>query len=164
MVALMMLFSGIAGIQIPPLKAQSQPNTMMGAFANTQNFNVTIGDSAFNRQDTNVTMSKFAVGTQDPTVIISDFAFNPQDISIIIGETVTWTNNDPVIYTLWFVIAENQTTYLLSDPIAPNSSWSYTFSEPIQLQYYSFDRLWITGNVTALARSSAGDLGRALTM
>jgi plastocyanin len=128
---------------------------MMDAFSGTRNFNVTIGSSAFKHQNANVTGGEFAAGTRDPTVIISDFAFNPQDIFVTMGDTVTWTNNDSVIYTLWFVTAENQTTYMLSDPIAPNNSWSYTFSEPISLEYYSFDRLWITGSVT-VSRGAGG--------
>jgi plastocyanin len=138
MIALIMLFSGISSTQVPSLNAQSRSN-------------VTTDAPASNTQGTNV-----ITGGLIATVIISGFAFHPQDIYITIGTTVTWTNNDPVLYTLWFVTAENQTTYLLSNPIAPNSSWSYTFSEPIHLQYYSFDRLWITGNVTVTISSVGG--------
>jgi plastocyanin len=83
-------------------------------------------------------------------VIIQDFAFHPQILIIQAGDAVTWMNNDTVIYTLWFVYAENQTTYKkgLSEPILPGEKWSWTFDEPVKLQYYSFERLWITGNIT----------------
>ena len=83
-------------------------------------------------------------------VKITDFAFVPQNLIINLGDTVTWNNTDPVIHTLWFVHVANQSTYLLSDPIPPDSTWTYTFNDAVQLQYYSFDKLWITGfiNVT----------------
>jgi len=91
---------------------------------------------------------------QTHDVIIQDFAFQPQILTIQPGDTVKWSNNDPVIYTLWFVYAENHTTYKkagnegLSEPILPGETWSWVFDETVKLQYYSFERLWITGNVT----------------
>ena len=93
-------------------------------------------------------------------VTIDGFAFSPQDTNIAPSDVVTWKNNDPVIHTLWFVIAENQTTYLLSDPIAPEGSWSHTFYEPLRLQYYCLERLWITGNITVGWRAVALGGGR----
>ena len=81
-------------------------------------------------------------------VTISGFAFDPKSITILKGDTVVWTNNDPVIHTLWFVDTTDQSTYLLSTPILPGQSWSHTFAETIRLQYYSFKYLWITGFIT----------------
>jgi len=78
-------------------------------------------------------------------VIIFDLAFNPQTLDIGVGDTVQWLNNDPLIYTLWFVNTSDHSTYLLSDPILPGESWAWTFNEPVMLQYYCFERLWITG-------------------
>jgi len=80
-------------------------------------------------------------------VTISGFAFNPQNLTIQRGATVVWNNTDPVIYTLWFVNPTDGSTYLLSDPILPGENWSHTFTdvEGLQLQYYSFERLWISG-------------------
>lgn len=91
---------------------------------------------------------------QTHNVAIFDFAFQPRTVTIQTGDTISWLNNDPVIYTLWFVYAENKTTYQeagsegLSQPILPGESWSDTFDEPVTLQYYSFERLWITGFIT----------------
>jgi len=88
---------------------------------------------------------------QTVDVTISNLAFNPQNITIRVGSAITWTNNDSVIHTLWFVKPEDGTTYTiagedgLSDPILPGNSWSQTFNEVVTLQYYSFGRLWITG-------------------
>lgn len=87
-------------------------------------------------------------------VVISNLAFSPQNLTIRLGDTVNWTNNDQLIYTLWFVRADDKTTYKqagtegVSDPIIPGASWSQTFNEPVTIQYYSLERLWITGFIT----------------
>jgi len=78
-------------------------------------------------------------------VKISDFAFVPQNLTINLGDTIVWNNTDPVVHTLWFVYVANGSTYLLSDPISPGATWNYTFIESVELQYYSLDKLWITG-------------------
>lgn len=97
----------------------------------------TILDSPIEQQGSNI----------DATII--DLSFNPQCLCIEKGDTVNWTNNDPVIHTLWFVFADNKSTYLLSDPIPPGQSWAHTFTQPrkFTLLYYSFERLWITGTI-----------------
>ncbi|MBX5326670.1 MAG: hypothetical protein ACQXXH_06495 [Candidatus Bathyarchaeia archaeon] len=84
------------------------------------------------------------------TVIIFDLAFNPPSLTINVGDTIQWQNNDPLIYTLWFVNTSDSSTYLLSDPILPTASWSWAFNEPVSLQYFCFDRLWITGFINVV--------------
>jgi PKD repeat protein len=97
-----------------------------------------------------------AKAEQATTITISDLTFNPKNVTIKVGRTITWKNNDSLIYTLWFVKADDGTTYTkagkegLSDPILPNSSWSQTFNEVVTLQYYSFERLWITGFINVI--------------
>jgi len=97
-----------------------------------------------------------AKAAQTTNVTISDLAFDPKNVTIKVGDTITWINNDPLIYTLWFVKTDDQTTYTnagkegLSDPILPSTSWSQTFNETVTLQYYSFERLWITGFITVV--------------
>jgi plastocyanin len=81
------------------------------------------------------------------SVSITGFAFNPQNATVPRGYTVVWTNNDPVIHTLWFVNISDQSTYLLSDPINPGATWSHTFNDLVDLQYYDFNRLWISGSL-----------------
>jgi len=83
-------------------------------------------------------------------VNITNFAFVPQNLTISPGDSILWNNTDEVIHTLWFVYVANESTYLLSDPIPPDTTWTHTFNEAVELQYYSFDKLWITGfiNVT----------------
>jgi plastocyanin len=89
---------------------------------------------------------------------IADFAFVPQNVTINIGDTVTWNNIDPVTHTLWFVFVANESTYLLSSPIPPNSTWTHTFEDAAELQYYSFDRLWITGLINVTAEVEVHDI------
>jgi plastocyanin len=84
------------------------------------------------------------------SVKIQNFAFNPQNVTIQIGYSVTWTNNDPVIYTLWFKNATDGSSYLLSQPINPGTTWTHTFPDKIRLNYYDFDRLQITGQLTVI--------------
>jgi plastocyanin len=81
------------------------------------------------------------------TVNIQNFAFNPQNATSHIGDSVIWTNNDPVIYTLWFKNASDGSTYLLSQPINPGTTWTHVFPDKIILNYYDFDRLYITGRL-----------------
>lgn len=80
-------------------------------------------------------------------VTILDFSFDPPGQCIEKGNTINWTNNDAVIYTLWFVYEENDSTYLLSDPIPPGESWSHVFNDPVKLRYHNFERVWITGRL-----------------
>jgi PKD repeat protein len=97
-----------------------------------------------------------AKAAQTTNVTISDLAFNPKNVTIKVGSSITWINNDPLIYTLWFVRTKDKTTYTvagkegLSDPILPGKSWSQAFNEIVTLQYYSFERLWITGFITVV--------------
>ncbi len=92
-----------------------------------------------------------AVAQTTHEVKISGFAFIPQNLTISPGDTIKWNNTDPVIHTLWFVYVSNGSTHLLSDPIAPSATWTHTFNDPVELQYYSFDRLWITGFINVSA-------------
>jgi plastocyanin len=80
--------------------------------------------------------------------MITGFAFTPANVTIFRGDKIVWTNNDPVIHTLWFVKISDGSTYLLSDPILPGASWTHNFTEKVNLQYYSFGRLWISGMIT----------------
>jgi len=99
-------------------------------------------------------MTRPVNAVQTFNVVISNLAFSPQNLTIQTGDTVKWTNNDQLIYTLWFVRADDKTTYKqagtegVSDPIIAGASWSQTFTELVTIQYYSLERLWITGFIT----------------
>jgi len=88
-----------------------------------------------------------AMAPESYDITVFDFSINPYALGVEKGDTVVWTNKDPVIHTLWFVFEENRSTYLLSDPILPSQSWSHTFTEPVKLLCYCFERLWVTGKL-----------------
>lgn len=92
-------------------------------------------------------LTQTARGQSTRYVNIEDFAFHPKEILVDKSQDVTWTNNDEVIYILWFVHSENQSTHLLSDLILPGETWQHTFGTEANLTYYCFERLWITGNI-----------------
>ena len=52
-------------------------------------------------------------------ISIQNLAIHPDELSILQGDTVVWTNHDPVIHTLWVVRAHDQSTYTLSPPHSP---------------------------------------------
>jgi plastocyanin len=90
------------------------------------------------------------------SVNIQSFAFNPQSMTIQTGGSVIWTNNDPVIYTLWFKNASDGSTYLLSQPINPGTTWTHIFPDKIRLNYFDFDRLQITGQLIVTTATVGG--------
>jgi len=90
------------------------------------------------------------------SINIQNFSFNPQNVTIHTGDSVTWTNNDPVIYTLWFKNASDGSTYLLSQPINPRTTWTHTFPDKVKLNYYDFDRLYITGQLIIVPSVTVG--------
>ncbi|OLB67911.1 hypothetical protein AUI06_12400 [archaeon 13_2_20CM_2_52_21] len=91
------------------------------------------------------------------SVSISNFAIVPHDLTIQVGDVVVWTNNDPVLHTLWFTRASDKSDYLVSDPINPSAAWAHTFNEVVQLKYSTMDRLWVNGtlNVSTVVGGAA---------
>ncbi len=93
------------------------------------------------------------------TVTITSFAFNPQTLTVHTGDLVTWTNNDPVIHTLWFVRASDGSTMALSPPLNPGDMYTLAFPTCGVVNYYDFDRLWISGTVTTLIQGDVNGDG-----
>jgi len=90
------------------------------------------------------------------SINIQNFAFSPQNVTIHTGDSVIWTNNDPVIYTLWFTNASDGSTYLLSPPMNPGTNWTHTFPSNVALIYYDFDRLQIKGQLIIAPSATVG--------
>ena len=91
------------------------------------------------------------VNLQSPSAMnvnVRNFAFTPQNLTIQAGDSVSWTNNDPVVYTLWFTNSSDGSTYLFSPPINPGTTWTHAFTNQVKLNYYDFDRLYVTGRLT----------------
>ena len=100
----------------------------------------------------------YAVSPRDVT--IQNFAFSPQSATILTGDSVTWANNDPVVYTLWFTNSGDGSTYLLSPPINPGTTWTHVFPGNVSLTYYDFDRLYISGQL--ITGAGGGSSGRVM--
>jgi len=95
-------------------------------------------------------------------VKITGSAFVPQNLVILKGDTVRWINMEPVSHTLLFTFLSNGSSYLLSDPIPsstpyfPNATWTHTFNDTVELQYFSKYIPGISGFLTVRAPSSSG--------
>lgn len=92
-------------------------------------------------------------------VAITSFSFSPAILSVHEDDTVTWTNNDPVINTLWFVKSDG-TTLALSPPLSPGDSYTLAFPSCGQIDYFSFEHLWVSGMVNVLLRGEVNGDGK----
>ena len=74
---------------------------------------------------------------------IRDFAFSPNPIEIAAGDTVTWTNQDPVPHT---ATGEDRAV-LQSGTISPGSSFSQVFPEAGEFGYFCEFHPNMTGTI-----------------
>jgi YVTN family beta-propeller protein len=88
-----------------------------------------------------------AVAPQDQTVAvsISKFAFVPATITISAGQSITWTNADPVAHT-----ATSDAQVWDSGDLAPDASFSTTFSQPGTYAYHCTIHPFIRGTVVVV--------------
>ncbi len=83
-----------------------------------------------------------AAGAEIP-VDIRDFAFSPNPIEIAAGDTVTWTNQDPVPHT---ATGEDRGV-LQSGTISPGSSFSQVFPDAGEFGYFCEFHPNMTGTI-----------------
>jgi len=84
-------------------------------------------------------------------VTISGFAFSPNPLSITAGETVTWTNSDPVAHT-----STSDTAVWNTGVISPGSSSSaITFSSAGNFPYHCNIHPFMTATVNVVGCTSA---------
>jgi amicyanin len=84
------------------------------------------------------------------TVTISDFAFSPATVTITAGDTITWTNTDPVVHT-----ATSATGAFDSGDIAQGDSFSVTFTTPGTYDYFCTPHPTMTGRIIVEAAPAA---------
>ncbi len=89
-------------------------------------------------------------GAWDPN---ADFdAFSPIDITVEVGTTVTWTNNDILTHTVTSGISDGAIGtadgIFDSGDLASGESFSYTFEEEGDFDYYCSPHPWMIGKVT----------------
>ena len=84
------------------------------------------------------------------TVTISDFAFSPATVTIAAGDTVTWTNTDPVVHT-----ATSTSGAFDSGDIAQGDTFSFTFTTPGTYDYFCTPHPTMTGRIVVQAAAPA---------
>ncbi len=74
----------------------------------------------------------------------SSAGYQPDVITVTIGinNTVTWTNHDIVVHTV-----TSDTGAFNSGNLAPNQSWTYTFTQPGVYYYKCIYHYWMHGEV-----------------
>ena len=75
-------------------------------------------------------------------VSISKFTFVPATITIAAGQSVTWTNADPVAHT-----TTSDDKVWDSGSLLPNATFSTTFSQPGTYAYHCTIHPFIRGTV-----------------
>ena len=77
------------------------------------------------------------------TVDIVGLAFDPADLTIEVGDTVTWTNDDPgMLHTITAVDGSFDSGFLND-----GDTWSYTFAEPGEFEYFCTPHPWMRAKV-----------------
>ncbi|MGH2446679.1 MAG: cupredoxin domain-containing protein [Candidatus Limnocylindria bacterium] len=79
-------------------------------------------------------------------VEIADFAFTPATLTIMVGDTVTWTNSDPMVHT-----ATSTTGAFDSGDLAQGDAYSFTFTEAGTYDYLCTPHPTMTGTIVVEA-------------
>jgi len=87
---------------------------------------------------TNNNMSTNSPGSsQGPNEVwMQNIMFNPTTLNVSVGTTVKWTNKDNVNHTVTSGTPSNASGLFDSGTIAPNGTYSYTFSTAGTFAYY----------------------------
>jgi amicyanin len=83
-------------------------------------------------------------------VTISDFAFTPATLTVTAGDTVTWTNDDPIVHT-----ATSTTGAFDSGDLVQKASYSVTFTTPGTYEYLCTPHPTMTGRIVVEAAAAA---------
>ena len=82
------------------------------------------------------------------SVSIKDFSFQPADVTVHVGDTVTWTNHDSETHAV-------QGGPLDSPDIAPNQSYSHTFTSVGDVNYICRIHTYMSGVVHVVGENAA---------
>ena len=83
-------------------------------------------------------------------VEIADFAFSPPILTIAAGDTVTWTNADPVVHT-----STSTSGAFDSGDLDQGESYSVTFTTPGTYDYLCTPHPTMTGRIVVQAASAS---------
>jgi plastocyanin len=81
------------------------------------------------------------------TIEIADFAFSPPTLTIMAGESVTWTNTDPVVHTATSGAFD-------SGDLDTGESFTFTFTTPGTFDYLCTPHPSMTGRIVVQAAST----------
>jgi amicyanin len=68
---------------------------------------------------------------EDTVIEIANFTFNPPEVTVKPGTTVTWKNTDEIPH----LVVEDATKFR-SKPLDTGETFSMTFSEPGEIDYF----------------------------
>ncbi len=89
----------------------------------------------------------YNVTFQPDQVLIMHYSFMPNIITVTKGNTVTWTNLDPVIHTVESGTAEQPTELFDSGPLNQGQSFSFTFTDPGVYVYHCDPHPYMLGTI-----------------
>jgi len=84
------------------------------------------------------------------SVQIADMAFAPANLTVTAGDTVTWTNTDPMVHTV-----TSTTGAFDSGDLGEGESYGVTFTAPGTFSYVCTPHPFMTGTVTVVAAAVA---------
>lgn len=82
------------------------------------------------------TTSPLPDNNTEPTVHLQNTQINPTQLDIHLGQSVTWTNDDQVTYTLLSGIPGQPNGVFKSDPIPPGGTFNFKFEAGGSYTYY----------------------------
>ncbi|HEX6256016.1 MAG TPA: plastocyanin/azurin family copper-binding protein [Euzebyales bacterium] len=124
--------AGDLGASAPPVEPSPQPEADAAA-GDTAQVSIVAGSSTFQEEGAT---DEFA-DAENP----GDYSVNVLEVSV--GDTVTWTNDEAgVVHT---VTAADES--FNSGLLGPGQSWSYTFTEPGEFEYFCTPHPWMRAKV-----------------
>jgi len=83
----------------------------------------------------------------EPSCAESGSCFLPTDVTVGVGSTVTWTNDSSVIHTVTSGNPDGPDGTFDSSIIMADGTFSYTFTEAGQYEYFCSIHPWMTGTI-----------------
>jgi len=94
-------------------------------------------------------MVDIPTGTGAPGCEDTNECYSPANITINVGDTIEWSNVDSSVHTATAgTSADVKMETFHSDLIMPGKSWSFTFDEAGNYDYFCLVHPWMTGSVT----------------
>ena len=89
-----------------------------------------------------------APGASSPGCDETNECFIPYDVSINVGETVTWSNDDSAAHTVTSGTPGAPDGVFDSSLFMADTTFSYTFDEVGEYDYFCLVHPWMTGKIT----------------